>query len=247
MRTPADFLREEFVHRRLKNPAYSLRAFSRDLAISPTSLSQILNGRRAPSQKSLHAISKRLGAPFDLGLKPSQIKSRGLSHEELRDDEFKLISDWACFAIMNLAKLSTCKSDPKWIAKRLNISAEHAQVVSDRLIRLGYIKTLNKKLVRTKQAIRTTYDTPSEAIRTYHRQTLQNALRTLESAPVSKREFISVTSDISTCRIPAGKEVIRNFIAEMSSCLQDGPTDEVYTLAVQLFPLTQSEDGNNDV
>ena len=53
-------LSEKFSDLRLKNPAYSLRAFSRKLGMSSSSVSEILNGKRRVSIKIVQRISDRL-------------------------------------------------------------------------------------------------------------------------------------------------------------------------------------------
>src|SRR5690242_880031 len=54
---PCAFLRALLLERRRKNPAYSTRAFARDLGMSQALLSLILNGRRPLTMKQVARIS----------------------------------------------------------------------------------------------------------------------------------------------------------------------------------------------
>ena len=54
------FLQQEFFQRQRRNPRYSLRAFARDLELSPSTLSEILNGRHRPQAATIGKICQRL-------------------------------------------------------------------------------------------------------------------------------------------------------------------------------------------
>lgn len=56
-------LRAEFTKRKSKNPFYSLRAFARDLHISPASLSLILLGKRTLTVSMARRVLARLPMP----------------------------------------------------------------------------------------------------------------------------------------------------------------------------------------
>ena len=50
------YIQGEFENRRLRNPSYSLRAFARDLAVSPSRLSEAINGKRGISNELAQKI-----------------------------------------------------------------------------------------------------------------------------------------------------------------------------------------------
>ncbi len=60
----ADFrgmLRAELGRRQVKNPAYSMRAFARDLGLSASGLSEVLSGKHSLSLRRAVIVSQRLG------------------------------------------------------------------------------------------------------------------------------------------------------------------------------------------
>ena len=64
MNTQIDYLeiiKDEFGSRIESNPSYSMRAFARDLEISPSRLSEILNGRGGMSSVMAQKIASKLG------------------------------------------------------------------------------------------------------------------------------------------------------------------------------------------
>lgn len=59
--TAPAIIRRVFEHRREKNGSYSLRAFARDIDLSPSFLSLFLNGKKNLSLNSAYRIGRRLG------------------------------------------------------------------------------------------------------------------------------------------------------------------------------------------
>ena len=110
----------------LKNTAFSLRAFSNRLGMSPGAISQILNGKRSVSKKIAQKIcDKLLLDPQEkseiVGLFP-EIKKEILNNTalepnylQLQSDQFRVISDWYYLAILSLIKIRGFKKKPKWI------------------------------------------------------------------------------------------------------------------------------------
>ena len=54
-------LKDELLRRIRQNPRYSLRAFARDLRLSPSRLSEVLSGKQGLSRQAAKAITERLG------------------------------------------------------------------------------------------------------------------------------------------------------------------------------------------
>lgn len=238
MRDLNDHLREEFILRKNKNPNYSLRAFSRDLNISVTSLSQCLNGLRVLSKTNEKKVAAKLGLKYFFDRDNLQ-ERLSLSEETLINDELKSLSEWYYIAIMNLAKLENCKNCVSWISERLNISKLETQVALSRLSRLGYIKVQKNNLIRTKNIFKTSFDIPSETIKTLHLQNLQNSQKALNEYSVEEREFINVIADVNSGNLKEAKILTRQYMQELTKLMQKGKANNVFSLSVQIFPLTK--------
>ncbi len=231
--------------RRSRNSLYSLRAFARDLGVSPTALSDGLAGKRRFSSRNAQRIAAELGlAPVARERFVAEAQGRELAPaveadaqtRTLREDEFRLISDWYYFAILNLAKLPSNQADPGWLARRLGISVFQAREAVRRLRRLGYVEVEGPRLRRTTLPLRTSTDVPSSALRKHHLQNLGRAERALESLPVELREISSMTFAGSTARLAEAKRRIASFRRQLARLMESDEPDEVYTVAVQLFP-----------
>jgi len=245
----SQILWDAFAERRAKNASYSLRAFARQLDISPAALSQVLSRKRDLSKRNALKVADRLAlSPSQTSQLLSQIRGQqadGVDVEErqlLQEDTFKLMSDWYYIAILNLAKLADNRSDPAWVASRLDISLPEAKNALIRLERLGFIEVREGKLVRTAVSLTTTNGVASSAIRTYHKQNLKRAEASIDRDLVDLRDLSALTMAVHPDEIPAAKEAIQKFKNEFTKLFGSKDPTEVYTLAIQLFPVTVQGD-----
>lgn len=242
------WLIDEFSQRRVRNSFYSLRAFARDLGVSPTSLSEVLAKKRDFSKKNILQISNSMSlSPLQtnsllaqVGLKSNkELEKREFF--ELSEDSFRVISDWYHLAIVNLCKMNSRNNiDVNFVAKRLSISKIEAQNAIARLLRLKLIKREGKTLKVTTTTLSTTRDVPSTSIRKYHKQNLQLAEKSIERDSVDLREFSSITFPTDLARLDEAKGMIMDFKRKMARFLETSNSKEVYTLAIQLFPISRS-------
>src|SRR5665213_4629223 len=102
-------LQREFMRRTAQNPAYSLRAFAKQLKINHATLSTLLAGRR----KITPATVERLGKA--LGLGPSALQKFGQEKEyvQIQEDIFASLSNWYFDAILELTRIKGFRFDAK--------------------------------------------------------------------------------------------------------------------------------------
>jgi len=238
------FLVEEFSRRRERNASYSLRAYSRNLDISLTSLSSVLSGKRCFSKNNLLKIADRLCLSpvererfLDSGNARRPLDSSDFL--KLEEDSFRLICDWYHLAILNLAKIRGNRAEPKWVAERLGISVVETRNALDRLTKMNLLEIKNGKLKRTTKAISTSRDLPSSAIKQYHKQNLRLAEHSLENDPVELREFSSITMAVDPANLGEAKDMLMRMKRRVSKKLETDKPKKVYTLSIQLFPVTK--------
>jgi transcriptional regulator with XRE-family HTH domain len=240
-----ELLAQEFLRRRNKNQSYSLRGFARDLKLSPAALSEVLNRKRALSKKNLLKICERLG------LSPSQrvallseksSDSSNISDSAfllLKEDTFQLMSSWYYMAILSLAETQDASADARAIATRLGIKEFEAKEALAALIRLKFIQIVSGCLKRTIQQVTTSSDVPSSAIRKYHSENLKRADESLQRDAVEIRDFSSINMAMDPDLLPEAKDMIKKFRRRLSRFLESGKKKEVYTIAIQLFPVSR--------
>jgi len=246
MTNARSLLLEEFTSRRTRNSAYSLRAFSRDLGIGVTSLSDFLAEKRNLSRSSLRKIVESLRlSPLQceelVGGKANRPGQNEDPRRLVEEDTFRLIADWYYLAVLNLAKIKRNKADSEWIARRLGIKETDAKQALIRLERLGLIEIKYGQMHRTAQTLSTTRDIPSSAIKRHHSQNLVLAERSLMSDAVDVREFSSATIAVDPRRLGRAKNLLMSAKRRVAKVLEEGEPSEVYVLSFQLFPLTKKE------
>lgn len=255
-----------------KNPAYSLRAFSKKLGVSPSTVSMVMGGSRAVSAKLArklcdallldpqsrsealahfpdrgHYRRQRMAAPGGRGADSVDAGGEvlGPNYLQLSADQFHLMSEWYYHGILSLIKTRGFRGEPAWIARRLGIGQPEAQTAIERLKRLGLlVEREDGTLRRSAPQYRTTDDVADISLRKSHFQGLELARQSLEQDPIDRRDFTYLTLPMDPRLLGEAKERIRQFQDELDSYLESrgGELTEVYRLAVQLFPLSKPVD-----
>lgn len=259
-------LKEELNHRCDQNPRYSLRAFARDLKLSPSRLSEILNCKQGLSRKAAEKIAERLGMRDHEALHFCDLVSvnHARSHREKEDaqlrliqrqtemekdecfhvqlDAFKIISDWYHLGILELMKMKGFRSDERWISRRLGVSVIQIELALERLMRVGLLKKENGEYLATKNDGWIPGGVPSESIRKFHRQVLQKAIESISTQPVDERilgtHFLTLNRD----DVKEAAQEIEEFQLKFCRRFQaEKKKDSVYCIAMQLFKIAEEE------
>jgi uncharacterized protein (TIGR02147 family) len=245
-----------------KNPAFSLRAFAKQLQTSPGSLSEIMRGRRPLTAKNAQKIARHLFSDQAESVKfivlakehgkrtnkalakkevdkdfPSDVDE--LPPTELSAQILAVMTDATHFYLLALMRTDDFKSDARWIAKRLKKNPIEIQTMVTRLKNLGLIKAINGRLVRTDAELTTTHDIPSKALRDSHKQSMREAMDCLDTLGVDQRDVTSMTIVIDPKRLPEAKKYLRDFRRQFTKVMEIGPKIEVYNLNIQLVPVTE--------
>lgn len=228
-------LQDEFSRRMRVNERYSVRAFANHLGVDSSSLSQILSGKRLLSEKKMKTLCDKIGIQT-----PSESTESDFSL--LSMDSFAVISDWYHFAILDLTHLKNFKSDPAWIARKLSIQPMEAIQAFIRLKRLGMLVEKDGRLVKA-EGFYTNYSegVTSAALKEYQRQVIKKALHAVDGCPQERKDITSITIAADSKKLKEAKEKIKNFRRELCAFLEDGESDSVFHLALQLYPVTDLE------
>jgi uncharacterized protein (TIGR02147 family) len=246
MINPKELLASELKKRKDRNPNFSLRAFARWLGISPSQLSQMLTGKRPITLSTMKKISHRLDlSPLEhKELMTSLIADTSSMDSEkerkkllLQEDKFRLISDWYHFAILSLTRIKDAQSDPRWIARRLGINVEEANQALLRLERMGIIQT-KPTFKQICDPIEMVPDVPSEAVRKYHKQSLNLAIEKVDTIPMKHREYQALTIPLNPKQVATMKKYIDDFLEQITQFTEKNKGTEVYNLNLQLFPIS---------
>lgn len=240
------YLRNEFELRRQRQPTYSLRAFARDLQMSPGTLVDFYKGRMGFSKGRIEFIGQQmqmteeqvrhfwdlLESKFARSLpKRNAARSRALrrinhgpSPQKL--EAFEALGNWYHLAMVELIDLDERLANPATLARALNLSVREAR---DALDRLYLIDSLACEEI------------PEKVQHQLHAQALGLADQALEQQSNSERintsQFVSVDSkdlpEISKALQLAVESALRPYI-------EKNKRNAVYCLNTQFFKIYQT-------
>jgi uncharacterized protein (TIGR02147 family) len=255
--SPASFLRARLMGRIAQNQSYSVRAFARDLKISHSYLSQILNERRKLSLRQALRLSEGLRLEAEerqtfiqllLETRPERFAS-GSSASYKDDpismdmDRFKIIGEWYHGAIVEMTSLKRFRADPRWIARQLGVTSLQVKAAVKRLQRMGVLEMKEKKWVKSHNRFHFPTTSSEVAVRRFHQEMIYKGLKTLDSAQeedFKHRDITGITIAINPEKIPEAQKRIQRFRNQLADFLSKGETTAVYQLNVQLFSLTRN-------
>jgi uncharacterized protein (TIGR02147 family) len=246
------FLQAELGRRCGNNPQYSLRAFAKYLAIDHATLSQLLRGKRALTARAIIRLGTRLGldrATIDRYAAHAQSRGNDAGLESalseiqlLANDAASVIAEWYHYAILELTRLQHFKTDSRWIAQVLGITADEVNLALTRLTRLGLLEMVDRHrwIDKSGDTTASLAEFSQATVERLSEQVRSLLLGAMETVPGSRCEHSSTTLALSTARLPNVLERIARFRQELLLLLEQDPArDDVYQLEISFFPLTR--------
>jgi uncharacterized protein (TIGR02147 family) len=258
-------IRQAMETRSARNPRYSLRSFARDLGISPSRLSDVLNGRYGISVEAAELIAKGLGlshaetkafcdqvesqharGQHQRKAAQARLAAAGASYHSINLDGFQVISDWYHYAILELALTKDFRSSFEWIAQTLELNVQTVKSAVARLKRLDLLLEDSQGQFRPSDSFTASPDgVPSDAIKKFHRQILEKAITAIDFQSLDERDFSSMVLALDSSRLAEAKQEIKRFRREFDAKFgSSGTKTEVYCLSNQLFRLQTKSEGS---
>ncbi|MES2768244.1 MAG: DUF4423 domain-containing protein [Bdellovibrionota bacterium] len=226
-----------------------MRAFARQLDVSPAILSLVLNGKKSVTLNLIEKTGLKLDLSLqdigdhqlDLIREKSGLSVNHKSYDQISEDRFNLIQDWYHYAILNLMRTKNFVPSAKWISKRLSIPLMEVQSAIERLQRVNLLKISKNKWedLSNKFTTHVNDERTSEARKRNQIQFLEKSVSSIKNIKLEERDNSGLTLAIKTKDINKMKKLISRFrkqFHEQFDTIKDG--DEVYQLSVALFPLT---------
>lgn len=235
--------------------------------MSPSRLSEALNGKAGISAASARKITERLG----LGAQESQyfyllvqkeharcrhirVKAAeevetfsGISKKaRVNIDQFQVVSEWYHMAILEAFSLPDYEPKLEWFADKLSLPLLTVEQAFKRLFRIGLVE-LKGTFFQPADA-QTIYerDKPSEAVRNFHKQIIEKSLKALDEQTFDEKDNAALVVAIDPEDLPRYREKIRKFWGELNQMADSNPTKKkVYALSISLFNLTGNLTGEN--
>lgn len=263
----------EFMKYRLSSELYSvgghkksnLSRVAKNLGYaSPSVLSMVINGKRAPSEEFCDALVQS----WNLSLKEREYfrllvqldRKKKLGHdttdtvEQIRrmvgnkaikvfkDSEFSLIREWHYNVIQLLVESPSFREDPIWISRilRRKITPSQAQQALDRMEQAGILVRDSEtgRLVVSATHTETAQDVPSSAVQLHHKEMIHRGLEALDERAQAERFINSLAFHLDRERLPEIRERLLDFMRGINTEFAAKPTDSVYQLNIQFFEHT---------
>lgn len=240
------FLYDVLAKRREKNSKYSLRAFARDLGISPGRVSEMLHGRRLPGRDLMIRIAEALDMSeaekedlFRIVRRQKLVHRESAGARRLAADEYALVADLDCYSLLMLMGTEGFSSDIRWMAGRLGVTTTRIQSILEKLERLQLIRKRGNVYQRIQTRVTSTHETPSDVLKESHVNVLKHAIDSLYNVDLEFRDITSITIPADPEKIAQAKNEIRLFRRRMAKLMSSGHPSEVYNLNIQLVPMTK--------
>lgn len=258
-------LYEIYEERSSLNSTYSLRAFARDLKVSPSTLSEILNNKKGLSPKLAISIARNLKLPdwevryfCDLVTKEHAKSARDRKAAQVRlqtkgrENHVRLLShkatkaltSWVDLAILELTHLKDFENNSLWVAKKLKVDESKILVSLERLFdaKLLVVDIATGKWIDASPLFSTTDGIPNESIRHFHKTILNLALQKIENTNIESRIVKSVIFSISQTNMPKAKKILDEAINQIVSLADESQQEreDVMCFSSQLFSLLNS-------
>ncbi|MBC7740920.1 MAG: TIGR02147 family protein [Bdellovibrionaceae bacterium] len=264
---PRDYIVFEHNLRKVRRPAYSMRAFARDLAVSPSSLNDFLKARVGMSEERIEniALSLNWSAPRkehfrdlvqakferDAGIRQSamiRVKSRiKESGHGLSLDVFKVISDWYHLVILEMCEMQDHLSAQQ-INKDLKLASGTGQRAIDRLLKLKLLKKTAQGYKPESGTSHAGDEGTSAAVKAFHAQVLNLATEALQNNEGEAYDSHSLFYSIDQADLPKmNAELRKSMLAILSRYAQTKNANCIQGLSLQIFPIWSKQIGEQNL
>jgi|GEM_PF-4488035 len=173
MKTPrqayTDLIFDAYIRRHERNKTYSLRAFARDLKLTPAYLSLLLAHQRGISHLTAEKVADKLDFTFEVRkyfltcVTAAHSRNKKTKREAIdtllkypdegmihvvTDDQYAIYEHWSHYALLSYLDITGGKLDSKMFAQRLNLSEEEVLERIATLVRVGILKNTDGLFIR---------------------------------------------------------------------------------------------------
>lgn len=239
-----------------------MRTLAKKIGIPSGRLSEILNGKRKLSNYYLEKIFVALNMTesevarirrihYNELYKNESAKTVLLDHDQISKlISWKLYAIWSFLETVPYQKIAESKASKHQQKEKMSQYLEIPVNVIEDLIRL-----MEKSRLIEWEALTNRYnclivstttgpENPEEAIKAYHRDTLDLAKEKIDAVDIKNRDFSGMTLTLNPEDLPKAKKMLRDFRNSFTKKLESGEKKSVYHLGIQFFPLTKVDRNN---
>ncbi|HEX2958797.1 MAG TPA: TIGR02147 family protein [Chitinispirillaceae bacterium] len=259
------FLKDFFSSKKEENPHFSFQVFANKAGIKARDhILRVMNGQSNLSYEG----SIKFASAMDLSEKEGDyfvnmvLFNQAKKHDEqllyfnkmsqicnatpvqrLRQDQYAYFAEWYYAALRSFLPLFNFNNNYGMIGKYLDppISAQQVRKAIDLLCEQGLLTVDENGNYKVAALSLTAGDeVTSMAINSFHRQSLELAIRSISKTPADQRDISGVTMSVSQKGFDKIKSEIQAFRKKIISIAEnDSDEDRVVQFNMQLFPLSK--------
>ncbi len=230
--TTVQRIQNEYVRRTQLNSRYSLRAFARDLQISPSYLCEVLKGRRLPSSRILEVWQTRLGLKT-----PPRVQLRSSVLNSL---------NWVHLSLLEIISAAASRgSEFSSLAEALEISSTALEKALKELQQCGLIKQVRRKSFAVIKHPLFADGVASSRLRELHKEFLELAIQRLEFLNFDQKDFNANVVLLTSEQVRILESKIKSVLSDLPMITKfngsiDSSPRRLYGFSTQLFELSKS-------
>lgn len=257
-------LSRELESRCAANEKYSLRAFSKDLGVSPSRISEILKNKQGLSVKAAEAMAEKMKftlqekahfcqlvhaettkSPHEKRAKLKKIGSPIIENAStVLPEKMLWISDVRCFAILEALELHP-RIHVKALSDKLKINlSELQQLLKHLLASEEIVLKKNGEYQVNKKVTKSSDEIPAQAIRALHQSAMKEGIRSVDMLPMDQRENATLTFALDKNDIPWLKQEMKKFRDELAAQIvaKKKAKNSIVTVNLTMFRVDSEEE-----
>lgn len=248
-------LRQALEERMRRNSVYSMRSFARDLMMAPSTLSEVMSGKKKLSLKKTNELIELLKIPEWQGdlLKNQIIENQNEDiaavevklPEKLNENAVKSLTSNLDLGILEATHLKSFKPEFEWLAKKLDVTLDQVTFAVDRLQSVGLLR-INEdgEWVDLSPFFSSTDGIPSRSIRAFHADVLSLARKKVLTQSVNERTVKTVVFSLEEEQVSEARNILNDAVARIMDLASksEAKKDHVMCFSGQLFYLLNGKE-----
>lgn len=247
------------------NPSYSMRSYARDLNIAPSTLSEILKGKKGISSKKASEIVSALRLPEwqashflnlvalkhsrskadkEAALKNIENQKAHVQIEKIKAEAMKSLTSTLDLAILECIHLKGFNNSAEWIAEKMKVSVKEINISVKRLINVRLLEISESGAWIDLSPFFTSSDgIPSEAIRAFNIDILRTMEKKIINEPINDRIMKSVVFSLEEKHMAEARNILDEAISKILNLASKSEEKKEHILCYssQLFYMAKGE------
>ncbi|MGE0171382.1 MAG: TIGR02147 family protein [Oligoflexales bacterium] len=243
------YIQREFERRKVRNSFYSLRAYARDLGLAPSTLSELLAGKKGLSATAATSLAKRMGLDtssskiFELSVAVQHARSsseRSSARKQLKTFLETLATEppkvftilpWIDEAVLALTTRTNQDIDEAVLAEALGVPKIEVRGALKFLRRLGFIEP-----EREGEAY-LSHRGKGKRLNIDYESILERALNAHAMKNSPSNQFFHEPLLLQEGDIPEATRIIKKAILDLKKLHSTSENSQLFYIATQLFAL----------